>query len=103
MHEKKPPTKKNRRVKWLFYLVFWIALVVSFGFLALAQAGQYSQLQADLMRLQAETAAAATEHERLLRQYNFIGSDAYIIEQARNLGLILPTEMVIRNIAMPAR
>ncbi|MCL2364455.1 MAG: septum formation initiator family protein [Defluviitaleaceae bacterium] len=98
-----PPTKKSRRLKWLFYLAFWLALVTSFGFLALAQAGQYSQLQADLARLRAETETAAIEHERLLRQFQFIGSDAYVIDQARRLGLVLPTEMVIRNTAMPAR
>jgi len=103
MQHEKPEIKKPNRMKWLVYMVFWLALVFSFGFLALTQAGQYSQLQADLTRLQAEIDQAAIEHERLLRQFHHIGSDAYIIEQARNLGLVLPTEMVIRNIAIPQR
>ena len=101
--QEKPPQIKKSRFKWLFYMVFWLALVASFGFLAMAQAGQYSQLQADIARLQHETELAQIEHARLLRQFHFIGSDAYIIEQARRLNLVLPTQIVIINTAVPQR
>ncbi|MCL2203181.1 MAG: septum formation initiator family protein [Defluviitaleaceae bacterium] len=96
--------KKRSRFKWLLYVTFWVALVVSFGWLAVAQASQYGTLQNDLARIQAETQRAEDAHELLQRQIAFIGSDAYIEQQARErLGLVKPTEIIFINIAHQGR
>lgn len=96
---KDKPIKKSRRFRWLIYISFWAVLVLSFGFLAMTQASQYSVLQSDLARIQEEIDRAELEHERLRRQLEFIGSDAYIKQQAQDrLGLVLPTQLIIINV-----
>jgi cell division protein FtsB len=98
--ESPPVKKKKSRVKWLLYLVLWLALIGSFGWLAVDQASQYGGMQAELSQIQAETERAVNAHGLLLRQLDFIGSDAYIEQQARErLGLVKPTEIVFFNIA----
>jgi len=93
------PIKKSRRLRWLIYVLFWVAMIGAFGFLAAQQSSQYADIQADIARIRAETEQAMLEHERLQRQMQFIGSDAYIEEQARRrLGLVLPTEIIFINI-----
>jgi len=96
----KPPTKKTSPIlRRLAYFTFWIALILAFGMLATAQASQYADLQNELARIHAETERAELEHERLLRQQQFIGTDAYIEQQARDrLGLVLPTELIFINV-----
>lgn len=95
-----PPAKKKKsRFKWLLYLLFWLALIGSFGWLAIDQASQYSDLQAEMSYIQAEIDRAVSAHELLQRQLEFIGSDAYIEQQARErLGLVKPTEIIFYNI-----
>jgi cell division protein DivIC len=93
------PVKKRRRFRRVAYLTFWVGLILMFGFLAMTQASQYSVLQSDLARIHEEIERAEMEHERLRRQLEFIGSDAYIEEQARRrLGLVLPTELIFINV-----
>ena len=94
-----PVIKKRSRFRWLLYITFWTALVVSFGYVAITQAGLYSQLQNDLLRVEEETDRALLAHEALQRQIEFVGSDAYIEQQARErLGLVKPTEIIFVNI-----
>ena len=91
--------KKKSKFTWLVCFVICLALALSFGFLAMAQASQYSALRADLIRIEADIDRALAERERLQRQLQFVGSDAYIEEQARRLlGLVLPTELIFRNV-----
>ena len=90
---------KKFRFRWLFYISLWVALAAAFIFFTMAQAAQYTSLTQDLARIHAETERALDEHERLRRQLAFIGTDAYIEEQARQrLGLVLPTELVFINV-----
>ncbi|MCL2603566.1 MAG: septum formation initiator family protein [Defluviitaleaceae bacterium] len=94
-----PAKKKSRRIRWLIYLIFWAALVGSFGWLAIDQASQYSALRNEIEQVKAETERAVSAHEALERQIAFIGSDAYIEQQARErLGLVKPTEIIFRNL-----
>jgi len=93
------PTKKSPRFKWFFFIVLWAVLTVSFGYLAMAQASQYAALRSDLERINTEIERAHAEYEHIHRQLQFIGSDAYIEEQARRrLGMVLPTELIFKNI-----
>ena len=79
------------------YLAFWAFLVVFFGYLAVAQASQYGNLRHEITQIEAEIERAEAAHEALQRQLLFIGSDAYIEEQARQrLGLVRPTEIAFR-------
>ncbi|MCL2500005.1 MAG: septum formation initiator family protein [Defluviitaleaceae bacterium] len=100
MEKKKTPIKKKRRIRWLLYMVFWLALAGSFGWLAIDQAALYSALRNDIEQVKVEIERAVSAHEELERQIAFIGSDAYIERQARErLGLVKPTEIIFRNIA----
>jgi cell division protein FtsB len=103
MDEKSPkkdiPVKKRSRIKWLLYLTFWLMLIGAFGALAMSQASQYNDLQNELARIQAETERAVYVHETLRQQIDFIGSDAYIEQQAQRLGLVKPNQLILVNIA----
>jgi cell division protein FtsB len=93
------PTKKSPRLKWLLFIALWVLLTAAFGYLAMEQASQYSALRNDLERINTEIERARAEHEHIHRQMQFIGSDAYIEEQARRrLGMVLPTELIFKNI-----
>ena len=91
--------KKRSRFTWLLYILFWIILIGAFGWLATAQAGEYSELRNEIARIEADTQRAAEVYEQLRRQLAFIGSDEYIIQQARQrLGMVLPTELMFVNV-----
>jgi len=92
-----PPIKKRSRFKWLLYLTFWAMLVVVFGYVAMAQASQYGSLRHEIAQIELEIERALEAHEALQRQLLFIGSDAYIEQQARErLGMLLPTQIAFR-------
>jgi cell division protein DivIC len=100
VEKKAPPQqKKSRRFRWLIYMLMWLALLGSFGWLAIDQASLYSALRSDIERVKVETERALEAYEQLKRQIAFIGSDAYIEQQARErFGLVKPTEIIFRNI-----
>ena len=94
-----PPPIKRSRLTWLLYIIFWAMLVGSFGWLAMMQAAEYSELRGELARIEADTQRAEEQYEQLRRQIAFIGSDEYIIQQARQrLGMVLPTELMFVNV-----
>ena len=81
----------------IMYLTFWAALIFFFGYLAVAQASQYSAMRHEITQIEAEIDRAVIAYEALQRQLQFIGSDAYIEEQARQrLGLVRSNEIAFR-------
>jgi cell division protein FtsB len=94
--------KKRGSFKWFLYIVFWLVLVGAFGALAMSQASEYSGLRDEIARQQAERSRAVSAYESLQRQMAFIGSDAYIEQQARQrLGMVKSNEIILKNIANP--
>ena len=97
--------KKERRkkplAKWmLIFALFWLVIIgVSFAVVS-NQARQYNQLRAEALRVQANVDNQKAINEALYDQVAFFDSDAYIEARARErLGMVRPTEIVIRNIA----
>jgi cell division protein FtsB len=99
MKDAEPPPKKRSRISWLIYILLWMCLVGLFGTVAMLQAGQYGGLRDEITRLQIETERAAEAYEALQRQIAFIGSDAYIEQRARELGLVKSNQIIFRNIS----
>jgi cell division protein DivIC len=104
VNEKKKPDKKRkvRRIKWIVFTLLCMLFVGFFGWMAAEQVSEHSVLRAEIERLEEEIERAVEAHELLLRQIAFVGSDAYIEQQARDrLGLVKPTEIIFHNISRP--
>lgn len=92
--------KKPRSKASMAFLIFWLILVgLSFALVA-GQARTYNELRAQEMRLYAQVEAAREANRLLNLEVLFFDSDLYIEQIARNrLGMVLPHEIVFRNMA----
>jgi len=102
MPQPRPPVKKTpprrRGWRWLFFLALWLLLGGAFGGFSIYQAYQYRVLRAQLAAIEADIAREHATHDALLRELDFIGSDAYIEQAARQrLGMVGPNEIIFRN------
>jgi cell division protein FtsB len=94
-----PVKTKRSRFKWLLYIGFWLMMAVGFGGIIANRASEYNEMLATIQRLEAETEQAKSEYEVLQRRIAFVGSDAYIEQQARErLGLVKPKEIIFINV-----
>ena len=97
---KKPhPPRKKRNISLFFYLLFWVLILAMFSGLIIGQAGTYNDLQDQLNSLQADVARERARQDELQMQIFFFDSDAYIMQLARERGMVFPHEIVFRNIA----
>jgi len=82
------------------YFTFWAAILFMFAWHFVSQMGEYNELRSELSRVNTRISAAKAEQERLQFELTFFDSDSYLEQLARErLGMVLPNEIVFRNIA----
>ena len=92
--------KRSSRIKTLFFLLFWMMILVSFGGLIVYQAGIYNDMHAVLLRIRTDITRETAVRDELNMQIMFFDSDAHVEQLARErLGMVRTYEIVFRNIA----
>ena len=98
--EKKTKSKKPKSKIFLIYVVFWVIIIGLSLMLIMDQAGEYNELRAEADHLQGEIDRINASNNVLEFQIEFVDSDAYIEQQARDrLRMVRPDEIVFRNVA----
>jgi len=90
----------RRKFALFMYIMVWVLTLATFSGLVIIRASQYNELRASLDVINTDIAREQSIYYDLNRQMFFFDSDAYIEQLARErLGMILPNEILFRNIA----